>query len=183
VGRPLAIDDRITDPRDPEKQVTKGEAVIGAISIGVPRAIAAVAAGISEATFYRWVAQGAEYADMTDEQLTDDQRKLREFRERVEKADAGAVVFAVEQVRAAMPDTWQAAMTWLERRYPNEWGRRLEVKTDPTNRRPAGIDADLAARADETFRVSALPADITPDDFLPKLDEDESAEAGAEAPA
>jgi hypothetical protein len=182
VGRPLAIDDKITDPRDPDKLVTKGEAVIGAISIGVPRAIAATAAGISEATFYRWVAQGAEYADMEDAQLTDDQRRLREFREEVEKADAGAVVFAVEQVRKAMPDTWQAAMTWLERRYPGEWGRRVEVKVDPQDRKPAGADADLASRAQETFLAAALPDDLSPEDFLPPIESPE-VEASAEASA
>lgn len=172
MGRPLAIDELITDPRDPAKEVTKGEAVVGAISIGVPRAVAATASGMSEATFYRCVAQGAEYADMPDEQLTDNQRRLREFQEAVKRADAGAVVFAVEQVRKAMPDTWQAAMTWLERRYPGEWGRRIEVKTDPEDRRPATADADLAARAQETFLVSALPDDLSPDDFLPTVEAD-----------
>ncbi len=48
----------------------------------------------------------------------------REFLEAIEKAEAQAKVRNVTIIQAAAKDNWQAAAYWLERRYPEEWGRR-----------------------------------------------------------
>lgn len=180
--RPLSIDDLITLPsRDKEgegEQITKGDAIVRAITLGAPREVAAQAAGVDPTTFYRWVAMGAEFIDLDDNAvagLEPKQLRLRQFCQDVKRADAQAVVFAVELVAEAMPKDWKAAMTWLERRYPGQWGRRLEVKTDPVDRKPATADADLAARAQETFLAAALPEDLSPDDFLPTVEADAEA--------
>jgi hypothetical protein len=185
VARPLSIDDLVTDPTAAEgdPKITKGEAILKALRLGVPRETASRAAGVAPATFFRWVAHGAEIAGLIEQaterdqdppQLTDNQRRLLEFREEVEKADAQAVVYAVNLVREAMPSDWKAAMTFLERRYPGEWGRRLEVKTEPGERKPAPIDGDLAARGAEAFAEQALPPGLTVDDILPPIVEDEA---------
>ena len=81
-----------------------------------------------------------------------------------------AVVYAVAMVKKAMPDNWQAAMTFLERRYPGQFARRLEVKTDPTDREPARFDVELAAAATETWRGIGLPEGYEVDDVLPALE-------------
>lgn len=44
-----------------------------------------------------------------------------------ERASAQAEVAAVAQVRLAGPNNWAAAMTFLERRHPEKWGRRDRV--------------------------------------------------------
>lgn len=183
-GRPLTLDDLVTDPREPNAQITKADAIVEALRIGVPRETAARAAGVSSATFFRWLATGAEIAGLEEaaaEQgieapdLTPEQLRLREFREDVEKADAQAVVFAVDMVNKAMPNTWQAAMTFLERRFPGEWGRRVEVKVDPSDRQPAAASAETMAAAETAFAEAALPKDLKPDDFLPEVGEAEVA--------
>lgn len=185
-GRPLTLRDEIENPEG--GKITKAQAIVDAIKLGVPRDIAAKAAGVGERTFYTWLARGAELqglAEAAAEQgieppdLSEDEVALAQFRQDVENADAAAIVYAVAMVRRAMPDTWQAAMTWLERRYPGEWGRRLEVKTDPADRKPATADADLAARAEETFLTAVLPDDLAPDDFLPSIGDAQPAEAEA----
>lgn len=187
MARPLSIDDQITLPsrdKDAEaEQITKGDAIVRAITLGAPREMAAQAAGVDPTTFYRWVAIGAEFLDLDDEAIADlepKQQRLRQFCQDVKRADAQAVVFAVELVADAMPKDWKAAMTWLERRYPGEWGRRVEVKVDPSDRQPARVDTDVAERAAESFAAASLPADLTPDDFLPPIEADPTE---AEAPA
>lgn len=183
MSRPLSIDDAITIPPREKggtvTQITKGDAIVKAVSLGAPRDVAALAAGVDPTTFYRWMAMGAEFIDLAADELEgldDKQLRLREFCQDVKRADAQAVVYAVEVVAEAMPKDWKAAMTWLERRYPGEWGRRIEVKTDPTEREPAAIDATLAATAADSFAAAALPPGLEPEDFLPEV----SAEAGAE---
>lgn len=79
--------------------------------------IAAEYAGISETTFYRWMEQG-------EEQKTG---RHREFREAVKAAEREAEIRAVATVQQHMGKSWQAAMTYLERKFPQRWGRRVDV--------------------------------------------------------
>lgn len=180
MARPLSLDDRITDPSNPERVLTKGEAIVNALRLGVPREHASRAAGVPTGTFYKWLAAGAEAEQLMEEASdpetatvflpTPNQERLAEFRDEVEKADAEAVVYAVAMVRKAMPDSWQAAMTFLERRYPGQFARRLEVKTDPVDREPARFDTELAAAASETWRGLGLPEGFEAEDVLPALE-------------
>lgn len=100
VGRKTKLDDTVT------------ARIVTAIQAGNYQDAAARHAGIHPATFYDWMARGeageAQYA---------------EFHDAVKKAAADAEVHAVAVVRQAMNDSWQA-MTFLERRHPERWGRR-----------------------------------------------------------
>jgi hypothetical protein len=75
-------------------------------------------AGISESTYYLWLQKGEA-----------GQRPYLEFLESVKKADADAeALLAATVMRVALDSEnpcWQAAMTMLERRHPERWGRRL----------------------------------------------------------
>lgn len=51
-----------------------------------------------------------------------------EFVDRVEKARGDTVVRALGVIQKAMPDSWQAAAWLLERRYPDEFGRRQRLE-------------------------------------------------------
>ena len=79
-------------------------------------------AGISPATFYRWMAES---------ELPDADPELLAFREEVNKsrADAEARNIALIQ-QAAQGGTWQAAAWWLERSFPSKWGRYQRVDTN-----------------------------------------------------
>lgn len=102
--------------------------VVSAVARGNTRKVAAEAAGISEPTLYRWLALGAE------EGAT---KAYREFREAIAKAEAGAVMAAVGVVRHAGRTSWQAMAWWLERRYPDEWGRKDRIELIELIRRDA----------------------------------------------
>lgn len=185
-GRPLSIDEQV-EYRDPLKgedaepeTIDRGEVIIRTVRLGVPDHIACQAAGIHRSTLARWKAAATEAQDLGDEQLTAKQRRLRDFCNRLTRAEAESVGFAVAMVRQAMPKDWRAAVALIERRFPRDFTKRVEVKTDPVDRRPSGVDADLATRAEETFLAASLPDDLEPEDFLPPIEGTED-EAPAEA--
>ena len=75
-------------------------------------------AGIHYSTFREWMIKG--------EKATSG--KFREFYEAIKKAENEAEVRMVAQWQQHMPENWQAIATFLERRYPDRWGRnRLDV--------------------------------------------------------
>ena len=84
------------------------ERIIRALRLGATHRLAAAAGGINVATFYRWLD-----AD-------------RAFRDAVKEAEGAAALAALAAIeRAAQAGTWQAAAWLLERRYPEEYGRRV----------------------------------------------------------
>lgn len=175
MARSLSIHDPVSyvDPLGPETQepemLTKGEAIVRTVRLGVPRYIAAQASGLDPATLRRWEARAAEVAELEEDQLTDNQRILRTFCAELTRADAEAASYAVAMVRKAMPADFRAAVALLERRYPKEFSKRIEVDTDPTEREPARMDHALASDAEATFAAAALPEGLTADDFLPPV--------------
>lgn len=187
MGRPLTIDEQV-EYRDPLKgedaaaeMIDRGEVIIRTVALGVPDNVACQAAGIHRSTLSRWKARAAEVEGLDVDSLDDDQRRLRDFCNALTRAEAQSVGYAVAMIRKAMPSDWRAAVALIERRFPGDFSKRVEVKVDPVDRRPSGIDAELAGRAEETFLAAALPDDLTPDDFLPPIEVDADAPAEASA--
>ena len=76
-------------------------------------------AGIAYSTFREWMVKGEKAKS----------GKYREFMEAVKKAEHEAEVRMVAMWQKHMPDNWQAIATFLERRYPERWGRkRLDIE-------------------------------------------------------
>lgn len=95
------------------------ERIVEALQAGNYQETACEYAGISAGTFYRWMAEGNE---------DDAPVMLREFREAVIKARARAEVRNVALIQnAANAGTWQASAWWLERSFPNRWGRHTKI--------------------------------------------------------
>lgn len=125
-------------------KLTKGmiEAVCHCIEQGVTQERTAEYVGVSESTFYRWIDRGKVAKSGI----------YKSFWENLQKAHAACEVKLVEQVQAAAKGgeitvetrinrdadgnvtssttiekqaskSWQAAMTLLERRWPERWGR------------------------------------------------------------
>lgn len=124
----------------PTKRTPEVEtAILNALRVGNTRTDAALAAGISLGTLSTWCARYPEF-------LAD-----------VEKAEADARLRFVGIIATAAKTSWQAAAWFLERRMPQQWGRRerVEVAMDAkreAERLAAGLDGvsveDLVAEAD-----------------------------------
>lgn len=79
-----------------------------AIELGATYKLACQYAGISEATFYAWKADDLE------------------FLEAINKAEGKGAVSHLARIKQASTDgNWQASAWILERRYPDEYGRRV----------------------------------------------------------
>jgi len=91
------------------------ERVCEAIRLGVPYKHAARAAGIAESTFYKWLREGQAAK----------QGKRKAFALAIEKARSECVVNLVAQLHLHLPRNWQAIMTLLERRYPEDFARTV----------------------------------------------------------
>jgi hypothetical protein len=174
----------------PEREMPITDAICLLLEQGSYPTNAAKACGISEATFANWLNRGAAWADADPAEHSEAEmeanRVFVEFLSAATRAEARGLVWHEQNVRRSAAQArdrdGRLSLEFLARRQPNVYSKRIEVKTDPVNRRPAGIDADLAARVDETFRVAGLPEDLDPDDFLPNIEAAEDAvEAGAEA--
>ena len=92
------------------------EDIVKALRAGNSRRDSALYAGVSETTFYSWMARGREGEAL-----------YAEFLEAVEKAEAQSVVRNVAIIQRAAEETWQAAAWWLERKRPDDWGRRQRM--------------------------------------------------------
>ena len=92
------------------------EDIVKALRAGNSRRDSALYAGISEQTFYSWMSRGR-----------DGEPLYIEFLEAVEKAEAQSVVRNVAIIQRAAEETWQAAAWWLERKRPDDWGRRQRM--------------------------------------------------------
>ena len=84
------------------------EVILQAIRDGNSHTCAAGLAGLDRGTFENWVANNSTFSTA------------------VKAADAAAESFFVSKVRTAseLPQHWTAAMTWLERRRHEDWGKK-----------------------------------------------------------
>lgn len=119
------------------------ESIIGAIAAGAHIGTACDLAGITHKTYCDWVKRGgrlllkakqrAEAAGAPMEQVFDyvdppEERGFALFVDRLRKAFAQGQITYLSFIRRAAQKQWQAAAWMLERRWPEEWGRRrLEI--------------------------------------------------------
>lgn len=96
--------------------------ICGYIKEGNYPSVAAQAAGISESTYYSWMARGRKSKS----------GKYVQFLEAIKEAESFGQVYHLQKIRKAADDgTWQASAWILERKYPQLWGRNREtVKVD-----------------------------------------------------
>ena len=114
--------------------------IVEYLEVGNYQETAARAAGISRSTFHRWMKRGA------DAKSRGKDSRYRDFRDNVKKAEAEAEVAAVKCVIDASETKWQAAMTFLERKFPERWSRGELVEHSGTIEQPT---IDLSVLTDE----------------------------------
>lgn len=129
----------------PSKLTTEvQEKICNAIRAGNYYEAACAYAGIDYSTFRRWMVQGEKAKS----------GKYREFYEAVKKAEYEAEIRLVAQWQKHMPENWQAIATFLERRYPERWARRLDVKQEVQGQ--VKIEHDVARKIIEDPEASEL---------------------------
>ena len=92
------------------------KAILEALERGNTLTHAAALAGVSREAVYDWLKRGAE--------AKDPEPAYRRFAEDVARANALVADYAVGKIKDAMPDDWRASMTFLERRFPEEYAKR-----------------------------------------------------------
>lgn len=113
----------------------KTQEIFNLLAGGNTHDTAAALAGISEATFYNWLKRGREASEKGSHRKAD--QPYIDFFQNVKKAEALAEAKRIEIIRKASegngpfdnPD-WKAAAWYLERRYPEKWGRRDRLKAE-----------------------------------------------------
>lgn len=128
----------------PDKLVPEVEQrILDAVRAGAPLRDAAEHAGVDERTVHRWRERGEQPRAAP---------KFRDFAQGLRRARAGAKVGAIAAVRRAMRDDWRAAAWYLERCFPEEWGRRCA-------RERAG-PPDGAAEPDAPIRYDRVEEEV-----------------------
>ena len=95
----------------PQVQARIVQAIVGGNDITV----AAAYAGIGKTTFYEWLERGRKAKT----------GPFADFADAIQKAQADAETRNVALIaKAAQDGTWTAAAWWLERKYPERWGRK-----------------------------------------------------------
>jgi transposase len=125
-GRPTSFDEQ------------KAETIVELLRAGNYIDVAAAYAGISRATLYNWLRQGARHKTP----------ELAQFAADVEQARAEAELRNVAIISNAAATNWQAAAWWLERTALRRWGRRYEFTM-----------ADVREAAREAAEAEGLPPD------------------------
>lgn len=108
------------------------ERICQLISAGNYIKTACQAVGISEQTYINWMKWGEK------------SRKgvYFEFFESVKKAEAQSVARNVAVIQSAAKETWQAAAWWLERKHPQDWGKKERHEHVGKDGEPLQLDID-----------------------------------------
>lgn len=96
------------------------EKICDALRAGNTQKAACQYVGISERTFFNWINRGEA-----------DEEPYLQFVQDIKSAEGAAIVGFVSVIaKAASNGQWQAAAWYLERKYPDEWGKvdRKEIK-------------------------------------------------------
>jgi transposase len=138
----------------PSKLTDEVEArICDALRLGYPHEAAAAAAGITARTYYSWKSKGEK----------GDGDRYVQFLHAAKKAEAEGEGALVLDVRKWAAKDWRAAMTLLERRWPERWARRIMRPEDgPTEHISVTFNIpppDPAAKGDDLV-VNQVGADV-----------------------
>jgi hypothetical protein len=118
---------------------------------------AAVAAGVSERSYYRWMARGEQAVQLQEsgKRVHRPEEPYRQFWQQVKRAESESQVIAVSHLMKAMPSTPTAVLAWLERRFRQEWGRTERQELSGPGGGPSAI---ASARERLEARLAAVAA-------------------------
>ena len=116
------------------------EAIVDGINAGLTFRLSCARAGVTPATFYNWLKKG-EVAQSG---------ALMEFFNAVERAKADSALRLISQITLQAPADWRAAAFILERRFPDDYGRRAEL----TGKAGRPVQVDTKVQTQHVFQPS-----------------------------
>lgn len=122
------------------------ECIVQNIENGNYISVAAQCAGINKTTHNRWMEKGRNAIERGDYE-----NEFAQYFEAVTTARAKAEGTNVFVIKQATHDNWQAAAWWLERTFPERWGRRDRTQIEHTGRNggPIEVGMDLSKLTDK----------------------------------
>src|SRR3990172_8611360 len=131
--------------------------LLGLLRKGVPRERAARLAGIGDATFHRWMAQGAEQ----------ELGMFRDFRDAVIGAEEGLIEKACSGLanlitgKKVEPSTRLGAIKFfLTHRYSAEWSTRSEVRNTGPDGGPIKVEGTVVPLLSDEALVALTPEQL-----------------------
>jgi transposase len=122
----------------------RANAILASIRAGNYLVTACRSAGISYDTVRVWCRKGEASPNSV----------YHAFSVAVKEAEAQAEAHCVQMVTSSMDRNWAAAMTMLERRWPDRWGRKERVQID------GGLDHQLTTRVIHEYHPG--PSQLAP---------------------
>jgi hypothetical protein len=118
---------------------------------------AASLSGLGKTTVYRWLKE----AETEPDQNHKNNAQVL-FRNALEKARAMSEAQDVANVRKAgkLPQFWAASMTYLERRYPEKWGKRPETEAGPRVMVFLGTSPEHVIQLNTQAQIPQIPVNI-----------------------
>lgn len=101
--------------------------------------------GIHQSTWYKWLQEG--------EQAKSGLK--REFFDRIKSAESHAEIRNVQLIQQSANDTWQAAAWYLERKFPDRWGKKDKVDANLNHSGNVAKKVDLSELSIEELREIA----------------------------
>ena len=144
------------------------QSIVAKITDGVWLATAALASGVSEPTFWRWMQLGEIRKNPVSGKEIYPPKIYRDFREAVTRARAEAEASAVKDIRTqSKAGDPRATMFYLERSFRDRWGRveKIVTETTPVDAQPTFDPALLSA--DELSQLEGLLTKGKPEPPLP----------------
>jgi hypothetical protein len=130
VGRKLSLNAELQDK------------LCGLLRVGVPIVDACTECGISERTFHYWQSRA----------LEKNERKFIHFLQAVDRAKAQSKIRSIVRIDKAAVNDWRADAWLLERRFPEEFGKRDQMKLHQAKEdedfKPPGSHARLLSHID-----------------------------------
>ena len=108
----------------------KQEEIIKLIKMGAYHNVACECSDIDYSTFRRWIQKGE----------VEKTGKYREFRDALQQAEAHAEIRMITIWQGQVKDDWKAAQAFLERRFPDRWGRKERHEITGANGGPIEIE-------------------------------------------
>lgn len=101
--------------------------------------------GIHQSTWYKWLKEG--------EKAKSGLKK--EFFERIKSAESHAEIRNVQLIQQSANESWQAAAWYLERKFPDRWGKKEKVDANVNHSGSINKNIDLSQLSVEELRKLA----------------------------
>jgi len=146
------------------------ETALSVLAVGASRQVAAAQAGISKVTLWSYENRGREAWEKREAgieagvevELSESEAFFAEFYARVRKAESTTQAYMLGLIQKAANGDWRAGAWVLEKLYPAEFGKRLEVHAEHSGTVSASVDLSKLSE-DELFELRKLRRKISPD--------------------